>query len=387
MWVRRTWIAQRRDQLGMSMRSAANAAQLNVSTWSRIEQGATEPGRDTLARMAVALRCRIADLAAPLAHRSAAEDERDALLTALVETDPGHPATAAPTAPDQLTADAARIDRAYVTGAFTETATALAWHLRRLHATGHTSRTRDHVTALTVEATCRAMHVLAKFGAHAEAVIAAERCAHAAAATENPVAAGRAAFARAHAAAATGAPTVALHLTDTALEALDRHQSTIGAQAAAGQLHLTAAMILTGQGRIRAATDRIAAAATLADRTGNLGFRYGWFGPTNVGIWRIALETEYGDPERALAQAATVNLAALPAPTRRAAHCINLATAATVCGDPEQAVRHLTAADRSAPELVAHSRRARQTITALSAQPLTGPAAPALALLVDRVGA
>ncbi|WP_406693020.1 helix-turn-helix transcriptional regulator [Saccharopolyspora sp. ID03-671] len=109
-------------------------------------------------------------------------------------------------------------------------------------------------------------------------------------------------------------------LAARALAAADPGTATDESTQVSGMLTLTSSLVLAAQrdeaGR-RAALD---AATDLARHTGEgNAFDFG-FGPSNVGVWRMSVALEAGEHAEAAKIAETVDVDALPSPTRRSAY-------------------------------------------------------------------
>src|SRR5262249_2270254 len=121
----------------------------------------------------------------------------------------------------------------------------------------------------------------------------------------------------------------------------------------------------TGAGRPGRAEDRVREALALAERTGD-GNAFGlWFGPTNVGAWRVWLAVEAGGGDVAAELAATVNQALLP-PSRRAQLLVDVGRGlARERNQHHEAIRMLLRAETLAPQFVHAAPAARDAIPSL----------------------
>jgi hypothetical protein len=78
-----------------------------------------------------------------------------------------------------------------------------------------------------------------------------------------------------------------------------------------------------------------------------------FFGPANVGIWRVSIEAGEGDPGRAVAIARETGPAAIPAGFRQVFYYADTARAlARLGGHDREAIRFLLTAERIAPQHV-----------------------------------
>jgi transcriptional regulator with XRE-family HTH domain len=150
-----------------------------------------------------------------------------------------------------------------------------------------------------------------------------------------------------------------------------------------GMLHLTAALRAAVAGDGTAAhvhlAEAEAEAGSLGEPPDGRGLCALAFGPTNVGIWRVAVALELGDSQAAIAAAQEVDPAGTPVPTRRAAYWIDLGRALAAVGRDEDAVAALMRAEEICPQWVRMRPTVRDTVRvalyrirrrALSAPPL-----------------
>ena len=133
-----------------------------------------------------------------------------------------------------------------------------------------------------------------------------------------------------------------------------------------GSLQLICAYTSRGARRDDDSRAWAAAAAELAARTGETTTMGMYFGPANVGIWRIGIETDGGDPGRAVAIAGTTRIAAIPAGFRQVFFYADTARAlARTRGRDREAIRYLLTAERIAPQHLHTSALAQETTRAL----------------------
>ncbi|MGH3997000.1 MAG: hypothetical protein ACRDTJ_06010, partial [Pseudonocardiaceae bacterium] len=150
----------------------------------------------------------------------------------------------------------------------------------------------------------------------------------------------------------------------------DPSAADTGPAQAAGMLHVTAAMHHARQQRPGAAHDHLAHAEELARRTGECNALLQHFGPTNVATWGINVAVELGDGPAA-AEAIDTDvpwlLGAFGSPVRGGALHFDLARAFTQAegARDSEAIRHLDAADRLAPQYVRPDPVARDLVLTL----------------------
>ena len=239
--------------------------------------------------------------------------------------------------------------------------------------TGNCDTRRAGLAALALA--CVAGAATARHLGRAELAVQTARRGHdAARRLEDPTLMGFTAMQRTLALARMGALHGASAVLDEALAALEPianpTATDTGPAQAAGMLHLTAALGSARGRRARDAEDHLARAGELAARTGECNRLHFHFGPTNVAAWgvNIAVELERGPAaaERINAEPAR-RMAMLGSAERRAALHLDLARAWSQAEGKRdaEALRHLDAADRIAPQRVRNDPLARELVAAL----------------------
>jgi hypothetical protein len=161
----------------------------------------------------------------------------------------------------------------------------------------------------------------------------------------------------------------ALHVATSAATALARRLGNAAPELVSvwGALHLLAALANAARQDRASALAHLKHARSAAGRAGegrddgHLGF-----GPSSVAVFEVAVAVELGDPSVALRRAGDVDPAPLT-PEQRARLLIDIARASRQNGLPDDAVKSLLDAERSAPELIAVSSRAREVVRELLA--------------------
>jgi hypothetical protein len=140
---------------------------------------------------------------------------------------------------------------------------------------------------------------------------------------------------------------------------------------------------------LRERPDEARAHAAEADRlAGVTGETTVWamgFGPTNVGIWRVGLEVDAGDPQEAAHIAQGVQPGVLQWPSREAAYWLDLSRALTDLRRDDAAVRALLTAERIAPQLTRSSVAARESARFLLHRARQAAGGPELRGLAERL--
>ncbi len=136
----------------------------------------------------------------------------------------------------------------------------------------------------------------------------------------------------------------------------------------AGLAALQRSFAAAADGRSAEADAALAHADELAERTGEGTDRLGSFGPTLVGVWRMAAAREAGDPERAVVIAEGLHYPdAEPSIVCRAWYWAGYARALALVRRRDEAVRALRRAETILPHAVLRRPHARETLVELLA--------------------
>lgn len=137
-----------------------------------------------------------------------------------------------------------------------------------------------------------------------------------------------------------------------------------------GQLHLSAALASAVDRRPDDAAAHLTEAAreaeTLGDPADGAGFNLSCFGPTNVGIWKMAIATELGEYGRVVEIARTIRPDHLVAANRHQSYWLNLGRALAHSGRSDgEALAAFMRAERAAPVPFAINPMARDAVAAM----------------------
>ena len=360
-------IKRRRQLRGWSVRLAADRAGISHASWSRIERGLqAADNRFVLSGIASALECSIVELTGavmPAGDRRAAAAQLGvhAIRVALVEIDPEQ-AEAGPGRPvAELNEELALVRRLRHECDYARAVALVPRLLRDLQTAGRGPEKRVALR-MVCEAAFLASSLLRSLGHPADAWLGAERCRDVAAETQDPVLLGLAAFARACAASACGSYDRELALAERGIATLDPHAGTPGALEMLGVLHLIGASASRSGDNGSWLTE----AATIARRTGETTTFALYFGPANVNLWRLGFEADAGEPGRAVEIATTADVSAARVNSRVVFFHTDLARAyAGLRGRDQDAVKHLLAAERVAPQHVHSSPLVQETARSL----------------------
>ncbi|TDC19222.1 XRE family transcriptional regulator [Streptomyces sp. 8K308] len=140
----------------------------------------------------------------------------------------------------------------------------------------------------------------------------------------------------------------------------------LAARAAAGQLHLGAAVLAARTTDVSLMEAHLAQAGELAERTGEIGHVH-WlsFGPANVSAHETFARLELRQFDAAYAAARAVRPPRGWATSRRAAHLVDQARAELETGRTDAALTSLSLARRLAPQQTRFHPRVRETVQGL----------------------
>lgn len=393
-----------RRQRGMSLRNLAGRAGVSTGFLSMMENGQRLLDRSShIIAFAEALQVAPAELTGqpyPPAdpHATAAHEAIPALRLALMGMNLTAPPDRRPPA-EPLSRLAARVTEAnqlYHAAEYGTLAAALPALLADLHAaaeatSGGPRRRLLRLLADTYHPACTLL--LKNLGYTDLAFIAVTRAGEAIAELEDPVYSALSGFFHTHVLMAAGSPTQALARATSAADMLEQNLTTPAAHALLGELHLISATSITldkqrpGKSRAVDVRGHLAEAADLADRTGETRAWHLNFGPTNVGIHQVSLNTDLGLHGEAVLAGAGVQPEVLDAPGRQAAFHADLGRALShLRGREADAVIALLAAEQIAPQRIHANALVRDTIGFLVDRQLPAHLARDLRGLAHRTG-
>lgn len=227
---------------------------------------------------------------------------------------------------------------------------------------------RDSALAMLCELYYSAHSLAYKLGYPDLAALAVDRIAWAAAEADNPLWQAVAQFQR-------GALLTSGGDWNSALSFLERCRSSIEPRLGAGArddliawggLHLQSGLAASRSGRPALADDHLAEAQEAAARLGDDRDRVLSFGPTNVGIWSVALAVEAMDGTEALNRARALAIPAGSPSERVGHHYIDLSRAYLLHGDRRRSFDALLTAKRIAPAQTRYNPMVHETARAIA---------------------
>ncbi|MGH3990287.1 MAG: helix-turn-helix domain-containing protein, partial [Pseudonocardiaceae bacterium] len=353
-----------------SLRVAAELAGISESYLSRIERGErTLDRRSLLEALATALRVAPSDItgqpyppsneAEALAHAAAQALRavlRDIEVDELVTTIP-------PRSLAELRGEVAAVNAASAAcdyGVLGQTVPDLVGELYALAEVNGSAEARRLLADVL-----HAAFYLSKDLGHGDLAWMVSGHLHAtAAALGEPVLGAVAGFVRSHATVGMRARERGLRLAERSADLLKPDDGPAGQ--VYGMLHLSAALQSAVTGHADDARAHLHEAAETAGRTGDGTFAGLNFGPRNVGVWRVALALELGEPGRVPELARDVDVAAIPSAGRQATFYGDVGRGlAAIRGREAEAVEALQRAERLAPQRIRTSPFVREVVTDL----------------------
>lgn len=158
-----------------------------------------------------------------------------------------------------------------------------------------------------------------------------------------------------------------------------------------GQLHLSASLTCAVDGRPDAAAAHLAEAQAEADTLGDPedgeGYNLLCFGPTNVGLWRMAVAVELGEPGKVAEMARGLNPNPLRSAVRHYSYWLDRGRALAHSGKADgAALAAFMQAERAAPIVFAANSRARDAVSAMVHRAQRRAVSDDLRTLARRVG-
>ncbi|MEU9337920.1 helix-turn-helix transcriptional regulator [Streptomyces sp. NPDC048290] len=388
----------------MSLRTLSGLSGLSTGYLSMVENGLRLLDRAShITAVADALRVAPSELVAPVlpvAVRAAAAHEAipalRLLLMGVVPDVPGGDRAAVTAGPVPVGVLAGRVreaNRLYHAAAYDTLAAALPALLNDLQtAAGSGGPARHRLLRLLADAYHPACALLLKALGYVDlAWMAVTRAAEVIAELDDPVRTASSAFFHTHILLAAGSPDQALTRARAAADQLQPHLARPAAEALLGELHLISASAATQlrRGTGQDADDvlgHLTEAGRLAERTGETRVWHLNFGPANVKVHHVSLNSALGLHAHAVEAGTKVEPGQVATAGRRAVLHADLARAyAQLPRHREEAVRHLLDAEAAAPQRIRVDPVARDTAAHLVARSRTPADRRALAGLARRM--
>jgi len=359
-----------RSWRGLSLTVAAELAGLSKGYLSRIERGERPvQRRATLESLAWALQVAPSEITGqpyPPSNQTEAVGHCAVpmLRAVLRDIELGVPVTEVPPRPlAALRPEVAAVNAAAADCDYAMLGEAVPGVLGELHALGEVEPTAE-VRELLGHSLHAAFYLAKDLGHGDLAWAVAGHLHRVAQALGDPVWGALAAFVRAHAVVGLRARERGLVIAERGAEELVPDDGDGGQ--VYGMLHLCAALQSAVTGRTDGAQAHLAEAVEVAGRTGDGTFAGLYFGPHNVGVWRVALALELGEPGRVAELAREVDVDAIPSAGRQASFYGDVGRGlATIRGRETDAVEALRRAEVLAPQRTRTNPYVREAVTDL----------------------
>lgn len=368
-------VAEQRHLAGHTQASLAEAAKVSESLIKKVEQKKASATPAFIAAVAKALRISPTALTgqpyAPVESADAAVHGAVAVLRtelAAYDIDDERVSQVRPVA--VLAKDVDQVCTWRRGASFHRLGDALPGLLGEVRAAVHrwTGPDRDRALVMLCELYYSAHSLAYKLGYPDLAALAVDRIGWAASEADNPLWRAVAQFQR-------GALLTSGGDWNAALSFLDRCRSQIEPRLGAGArddliawggLHLQSGLAASRSGRRALADDHLAEARETAARLGDDRDRILSFGPTNVGIWSVALAVEAMDGTEALTRARTLVIPDGSPSERVGHHYIDLSRAYLLHGDRRRAFDALLSAKRISPAQTRYNPMVHETTRAIA---------------------
>lgn len=369
-----TRVAQARKLAGLTQRQLADRANVSIGLVRAVEQKRAPASQAFIGTVAKALRVSVSELTGqPFAPAPGPDTEVHAaiagLRTELAAYDIDNAAVTDVRPLPQLASAVEKICTYRRNASFHRLGEELLPLLGEVRAAVHRSSRADRDRALVM--LCElyySSHSLAhKLGFADLAGTAVDRLAWAATESGSPLWTATAQFQRAAMLTSGGDWTAAASF-------LERCRSNIEPRLSSGHrhdliawggLHLQSGLAASRAGKRDTANAHLAEARDTAQRLGDDHDSVLSFGPTNVGIWSVALAVEAMDAPEALNRARTLVIPAAAPKERGGHHHMDLARAWLLFGDRSRALAALQEAKRVAPAQTRYNPMVHETVRAL----------------------
>ncbi|MGH3932616.1 MAG: helix-turn-helix domain-containing protein [Pseudonocardiaceae bacterium] len=359
-----------RKSRGKSLRVIGPLAGMNRMTLQRIESGERAVTLSEVVALASALQIAPSDLMrlpVPAPGNGQTDSTVEAVRCALAGIEHGHPG--GQVLPVQVLRDQMAAMRR-MSHRYAEVGVVLPGFIRDLHTSISAGRDVAELLALTVKVHAQITHTWLRLaGAPVDLRRGATNLARAAARESGDTALlGVAAYGAVYALLGSGM----FDLARTELDSLTLPATTSDTAGLLGSLAITHAYVAAVSKRSGDVAAPMEVAAELALRfgeaTGDDAFLFA-FGPTDVGLYKMALALESGDPDQALSIAQGVHPEQHPYPARRAAYWVDCGRAKSqLQGQHDDAVLAFRRAESISPHHVQRNPLIRDVLSELLAR-------------------
>lgn len=247
--------------------------------------------------------------------------------------------------------------------------------------------TRRVALEMLIEACNAAGMTLRHLGYSDLAYIAALRAVEAAQLLDDPVLTGQASYLRVLTMPKPSGWARPLEIARRAADTLEPHTASLAAAETYGMLRLTTALSAAAVELGELVDEHLVEARQIAERCGERSDAWCAFGPTNVGIWGIAIAMELGDYEQAVRSSEDVDVGWLPNLERKAWFYADRGRArAHLPRCRAQAVKDLEKAEHIAPQRIRNSSPVQEAVMYLLGRQLAASPGRELRGMAYRMG-
>lgn len=365
-------VGQARKLAGFTQRKLAERAKVSLSLVRSVEQGAVPATPAFLGAVSKALRVDVADLTGQPYPPNPGQDREVHKAIAVIRAELAAydlDCEVAEVRPlDQIAADVQKMCQYRRAASFQKLGAALPGLLVEVRATVHSQTGRDQEAAFAL--LCElyySSHSLAhKLGYTDLAAHAIDRLHWAACQSGDQVWIATSQFQRAAILTSGGDWAAALQFLERCRATIDPHLGRRDDLIAWGGLHLQSGLAAARSGKPDLADLHLAEARETADRVGDDRDPILSFGPTNVGIWGVALAVEAMDGVTALNRAGLLIIPTGTPKERAGHHYIDLSRAYLLHGDRFRALDALQTAKMIAPSQTRYNPMVHETVRALA---------------------
>ncbi|MGD9482028.1 helix-turn-helix transcriptional regulator [Streptomyces sp. TRM70308] len=364
-----TRVAHARKVRRLTQRELADLSHVSYSTITKVEQGVMPANPSVIGALARALSIPVSELTGQPYLEELRRDQLDGLIQPIREAldvyDLGPDPDVAPRALDDLARDAEQLCALVRATDLKAVATTLPSLIHEATTAAH-SDASDRAWQVLASTYRTAYDVTTKLGYHDLCTVALDRMEWAAQRASDPVLSGVRQYMRALAYLRAGQYRTGKRLVSLGLATVDGAPSSRERDVASGQLHLGASVLYARSQDGDAAQGHLDEAERIAARTGPAE-RVHWlaFGPTNVGVHRVAALAEQDLYPEAVETASTLTIPEDWPKSRTSHHYAEVARAQLWMGRADSAFKSLQHARKVAPQQTKYHPLVRETYAGL----------------------
>lgn len=362
-------VARARKTRRLTQRELSDLSHVSYSTLTKVEQGVIPASQSVIGALARALSVPTAELTGQPYMEELRQDQLDGLIQPIREAldvyDLGPDPDVAPRSLEDLDQDSEKLCAKVRQAELKQVATVLPTLLTEATTTAHTDGS-SRAWEILGSVYRTAYDVTTKLGYHDLCTVALDRMEWAAQRASNPVLSGLRQYMRALAYLRAGQYATGRRLVDMGLATVAQAEPGRVADVARGQLHLGASVLCARSKDGTAAHGHLDEAERMARRTGPAE-KVHWlaFGPTNVGVHRVAVYAEQDLYEDAVDAARDLQVPENWPLSRLSHHYAEVARAQLWMGRTDDSFKSLQKARTVAPQQTRYHPLVRETFAGL----------------------